>query len=123
MQNLSFIILYVDDVAASARFYEKLFGLKSEAGSDNFSSLALGNGLTVGLWRRDQARPTATSMPGAVELCFPVPDLAALEAAHAAVVEIGAAILQPTTEMDFGTTFTAADPDGHRLRVFHPNGA
>jgi hypothetical protein len=29
-------------------------------------------------------------------------------------------ILQPPTEMDFGRTFTAADPDGHRLRVFKP---
>jgi hypothetical protein len=25
---------------------------------------------------------------------------------------------QTPTEMDFGTTFVALDPDGHRLRVF-----
>ncbi|WP_374468302.1 hypothetical protein [Ferrovibrio sp.] len=31
-----------------------------------------------------------------------------------------AAILQPPTAMDFGYTFLAADPDGHRLRVFAP---
>jgi hypothetical protein len=24
------------------------------------------------------------------------------------------------TKMDFGTTFVALDPDGHRLRVFAP---
>ena len=27
------------------------------------------------------------------------------------------------TFMDFGYTFTAKDPDGHRLRVFAPGGA
>ncbi|HVW91717.1 MAG TPA: drug:proton antiporter, partial [Devosia sp.] len=30
-------------------------------------------------------------------------------------------MLQEPTEMDFGFTFTAADPDGHRLRVFAMN--
>ena len=32
----------------------------------------------------------------------------------------GAAILQEPVTMDFGRTFLAADPDGHRLRVFCP---
>jgi len=27
-------------------------------------------------------------------------------------------IAQPLTQMDFGYTFVALDPDGHRLRVF-----
>ena len=30
----------------------------------------------------------------------------------------GVKILQPPTDMDFGRTFVALDPDGHRLRVF-----
>jgi predicted enzyme related to lactoylglutathione lyase len=32
----------------------------------------------------------------------------------------GVAIAQKPVEMDFGYTFTALDPDGHRLRVFAP---
>ena len=32
--------------------------------------------------------------------------------------KLGLKILQEPTKMDFGYTFTAADPDGHRLRVF-----
>ena len=28
----------------------------------------------------------------------------------------------PPTDMDFGHTFVALDPDGHRLRVFSPAG-
>jgi predicted lactoylglutathione lyase len=31
---------------------------------------------------------------------------------------IGADVLQKPTQMDFGYTFTVADPDGHRLRAF-----
>jgi hypothetical protein len=30
----------------------------------------------------------------------------------------GVSIAQPPTEMDFGLTFVALDPDQHRLRVF-----
>jgi predicted enzyme related to lactoylglutathione lyase len=33
----------------------------------------------------------------------------------------GYAIAQKPVEMDFGCTFTALDPDGHRLRVLTPN--
>ena len=32
----------------------------------------------------------------------------------------GVTILQEPVTMDFGRTFLAADPDGHRLRVFCP---
>lgn len=32
----------------------------------------------------------------------------------------GLHVVQQPTDMDFGHTFVALDPDGHRLRVFHP---
>jgi len=32
----------------------------------------------------------------------------------------GLAIAQEPTKMNFGFTFTALDPDGHRLRVYAP---
>jgi hypothetical protein len=35
----------------------------------------------------------------------------------------GLNILQEPVQMDFGTTFVATDPDGHRLRVFVPAAA
>ena len=35
----------------------------------------------------------------------------------------GLTILQAPMQMDFGTTFVATDPDGHRLRVFVPAAA
>ena len=47
---------------------------------------------------------------------------AAVDATHADWKERGLPILQSPTEMDFGRTFVAGDPDGHRLRVFFPTG-
>jgi len=32
-------------------------------------------------------------------------------------------IIQEPVQMDFGYTFVATDPDGHRLRVFVPEAA
>lgn len=49
-----------------------------------------------------------------------VPDVEAVDAVWANWRQRGIAILQEPTDLDFGRTFTARDPDGHRLRVFHP---
>lgn len=46
-----------------------------------------------------------------------------VRALHAAWCARGLSILQAPVAMDFGLTFTAADPDGHRLRVFAPGTA
>jgi predicted enzyme related to lactoylglutathione lyase len=39
---------------------------------------------------------------------------------HAEWKRRGLTIVQAPTRLDFGTTFVAVDPDGHRLRVFAP---
>ena len=49
-----------------------------------------------------------------------VDNAAAVDTTHAAWRGRGLTILQLPTDMDFGRTFVAADPDGHRLRVFVP---
>ena len=48
---------------------------------------------------------------------------AAVEAAHVRWSAQGAPIAQSPTRMDFGYTFVALDPDGHRLRAFAPAAA
>ena len=50
----------------------------------------------------------------------PVADETAVRALHGARSARGVHILQPPMAMEFGVTFVAADPDGHRLRVFAP---
>lgn len=49
------------------------------------------------------------------------PSAQAVDATCAAWSGRGITILQQPTDLDFGRTFTAADPDGHRLRVFWPS--
>ncbi len=47
-------------------------------------------------------------------------DATARDATHAAWSGRGFKTLQKPVNMDFGRTFVALDPDGHRLRVFCP---
>lgn len=114
---LSLVILLVADPAASARFYRELFGVEPVEESPTFAMFALPSGIAVGLWSRRTVEPPMAGGPGASELCFIEEDA---DAVHAAWAARGVAVAQAPTDMDFGRTFVALDPDGHRLRVFRP---
>ena len=62
-------------------------------------------------------KPAATLTGGGGELGF-VPGSAEVEARYNQWRELGLPIEQTPTEMEFGYTFVARDPDGHRLRVY-----
>ena len=81
---------------------------------------ALDQGVMLGLWSRRTVEPAATPAGGG-ELGFPVGDDAAVDALHADWARRGMTIAQAPTKLDFGRTFVALDPDGHRLRVFAPS--
>jgi predicted enzyme related to lactoylglutathione lyase len=115
----NFVILYVRDAAASASFYAGLLGLAPAQASPTFAMFALDGGMMLGIWRADGVAPPATP-PGGAELAFTVGDDDTVRATHADWLARGLDVLQPPTEMDFGYSFTARDPDGHRLRVFAP---
>lgn len=115
----SMIILYVASAPASETFYSKLLGRAAIESSPGFAMFALENGMMLGLWTAAGVQPPA-SAPGGVEIGFPVKDDGALDALHAEWKAAGLKILQAPVLMDFGYTFTAADPDGHRLRAFRP---
>lgn len=117
---LDFVLLYVDSPAASAAFYADLLGREPVEASPTFAMFKAGNGLMLGLWSRHTVEPAATA-PGGGEIAFTVADEAAVRDLHADWSGRGLTILQPPTAMDFGHTFVAQDPDGHRLRVFAPN--
>ena len=80
---------------------------------------ALASGLMFGLWARHAVEPAATGAGGG-EIALTVGDEKTLHAMHADWAARGLPIAQPPTTMDFGRTFVALDPDGHRLRVFVP---
>jgi predicted enzyme related to lactoylglutathione lyase len=80
---------------------------------------ALDSGVVLGLWSRQGVAPAAGA-PGGSEIAFAAPDAQAVDARHGEWKRRGLAIAQEPTDMDFGRTFVALDPDGHRLRVFAP---
>ncbi len=119
MIDPKFVLLYVRQPSESAAFYAGLLGHEPVESSPTFAMFALSGGMMLGLWARHTVEPAASGQGGG-ELAFTVADAQAVEATHADWVRRGMPILQAPTQMDFGYTFVAADPDGHRLRVLAP---
>ena len=118
MPTLNYILLAVADPAASARFYTALLGREPVENSPTFVLYVLPNGIKLGLWIANEMVP-APKPAGGVEVCFSLTNDQALHTTFADW-QTKADILQHPTTMDFGLTFVAVDPDGHRLRVFSP---
>lgn len=121
MSDTNFVIFYVEKPEASAAFYSALLQRPPIDTSPTFALFKLDSGLMLGLWSRHAAEPAAAGRGGASELAFTVPDADTLNQRHVDWSLRGLPILQAPTNMDFGRTFVALDPDGHRLRVFAPS--
>ena len=117
MPDPTLVILYVDNPPASAAFYAQLLGRPPVEASPTFAMFATDTGPRLGLWSRHTVAPAATAPGGGSEIAFAVADV---DAVHADWHGRGLAILQAPPDMEFGRTFVATDPDGHRLRVFAP---
>jgi len=120
MTDPNFIILYVDNPPTSAAFYSNLLGHSPVESSPTFVMFALASGVMLGLWSRHTVEPAALVSGGGGELGFSVANIDAVRALYTDWSERGLTIAQQPTHMDFGYTFVALDPDGHRLRVFAP---
>ena len=123
MSDPSFVILYVDAPERSARFYADLLGAPVLESSPTFAMLPLRPGIMLGLWSRHTVEPPPgmsrdAACGGGAEIALTDSDV---DAVHTDWVRRGLTIIQPPTEMDFGRSFVAIDPDGHRLRVLAPN--
>ena len=111
MPDLSLVILYVDSPTASAAFYADLLGRAPAEQSPTFAMFPLPSASASAVV--PSHRRTCRGGPGrGAEIAFVAPDV---DAIHADWVERGLKIAQPPTELDFGRTFVALDPDGHRL--------
>ncbi len=118
MPDINYVLLYVDNPPASAAFYTGLLGRPPVDVSPTFALFAMTSGLMFGLWSKDGVEPKPAGNVGNSEIAIKVDDADAVRATHSDWVKRGLPIAQAPTEMDFGTTFVALDPDGHRLRVF-----
>jgi len=113
-------LAYVADPLKSADLYAKIFGMEAVDRAPTFSMFVLPNGNKVGFWLKGDVEPKATPA-GGIEIGFTEQSKEAVAARADTFRALGLTMLQEPTEMDFGFTFTAADPDGHRIRVFAPN--
>jgi catechol 2,3-dioxygenase-like lactoylglutathione lyase family enzyme len=120
MSDPSYIIFYVNSPTTSAAFYTDLLGRSPVEASPNFALFVLESGVKLGLWARHTVAPAASATGGGGELAFTEADADAVWQRHAEWHSRGLGIAQAPTAMDFGYTFVALDPDGHRLRVFAP---
>jgi len=114
-----FLILYVENPSASEAFYRDLLGRPAIESSPTFVMFAVREGLMLGLWIKDGVKPDAT-VPGGMEFAITVGSNDLVDEKHAELSGRGIAILQSPVHLDFGYTFVAVDPDGHRIRVFTP---
>ena len=120
MRDPNYCLLYVNDPAASANFYAGLLGRRPVDASPTFALFALESGIMLGLWSRHTAEPAVSVTGGGAELAFPVDSDADVDAVYTDWSARRLSIAQTPTRMDFGYTFVATDPDGHRMRVFSP---
>ncbi|MDR3437292.1 VOC family protein [Telmatospirillum sp.] len=118
MSDPNFLILYVDNPTASVTFYKNLLGRPPVEASETFAMFALASGVMLGLWSKHAVEPPAAAAGGGAEIAFSVDTDKTVDAIADDWKSDGIAILQPPVRMDFGYTFVAQDPDGHRLRVF-----
>ncbi|MGE6916180.1 VOC family protein [Achromobacter kerstersii] len=123
MSESNYVLFYVEKPQASAAFYSALLQRQPVENSPTFALFVLDSGLKLGLWSRYTVEPAAAGRGGASELAFSVADADAVNQRHREWSLRGLPILQAPTDMDFGRTFVALDPDGHRLRVFSPSPA
>lgn len=118
MTHPDFTIFYVDNPPASTGFYKDLLGVDPVEASPTFALFILETGMKLGLWSRHTVEPKAWMTGGGGEIAFRVENETRVDEIFAAWKARGIDMLQPPSTMDFGYTFTAVDPDHHRLRVY-----
>ena len=110
------VVLYVDNLAISSKFYQDLLGIKPEEASPTFHSFTLSNGMGLGLKAKHAVEPPVDKNGGG-ELAFTLDNNKKVDALFAGWQEKDINIALPPTIVPYGYTFVALDPDGNRLRV------
>ncbi|WPB58421.1 VOC family protein [Xylophilus sp. GOD-11R] len=111
-------ILYVSDLDRSTRFYAQLLQRSPVPFEPTFVMFFLESGARLGLVARETVEDSPAMTSQGFELDFPVGDNADVDRLHDEWAGLGAVIVRPPHDMPFAYNFLAADPDGHRLRVF-----
>lgn len=114
------ILFYVEDVARSQAFYTPLLGADPAFTSPDFALYATKDAPKFALWRRGDATPAASVTGGGGEINITAKSRSEVDDLYASWKKNGVAFLNdPVDAPKIGYTFVAADPDGHRIRVFY----
>ncbi|MCO6184957.1 VOC family protein [Rhizobium sp. L1K21] len=116
--NMDYSILYVADVGDSVAFYEKILGVKPVSASPGFAVFAMPSGNKLGLWLASDVKPPAPATVGGSEIGISVDTDEKVDMTASIWEKDGTTITQKPVTVPFGRTFTALDPDGHRVRVY-----
>jgi catechol 2,3-dioxygenase-like lactoylglutathione lyase family enzyme len=119
MRTLNYLLLAVRDPLESAELYTRLLGQEPAYKAPTFAFYVLPSGLQIGLWLEGDMQPRPLPA-GGFEVSFTEPDEAAVRSTYEEWKGLGLKIVQEPTELPFGFTFVAEDPDGHRLRPYAP---
>ena len=117
------IVLGVEDLARSKRFYGEGLGCKIEQDYPNFVSFNLGDGSSsLGLYERDAAAKEAgVSSKGSgfrgVSFHFIVPSPEAVDEVMATAGAAGAGIVKQAEAVQWGYFGYFSDPDGYLWKV------
>lgn len=120
--------LYVSSLPDAKRFWQQILGCDPVEDTPQWAAFPVVGGGYVGLWSRTEVSPpvSANPPPASVagqsgEIAFALSGQAQLDALFKAVSEQGVPVAQPPVQLDFGKTFVVLDPDGTRVRFYHPS--
>ncbi|WP_026317746.1 VOC family protein [Algicola sagamiensis] len=115
MLKVDSLVLYVKDIDESYTFYSRVFEEEGRYLSPTFVAFPLD--IPVALKQIDTASSKPDTSGGGTELSFKVNETSALMRIYEQWKSKGVSFLQEPTELCFGDTFVAIDPDFHRIRV------
>ncbi|HEY1348827.1 MAG TPA: VOC family protein [Ktedonobacteraceae bacterium] len=116
--KIGLLSLFVRDVAQSTKFYTDVLGfrLQAEFSDEEFAMGMLADGPAIALRSFKQLPAGTPPAPGGVEINFEVEDI---QSAWQDWKARNVAGLTEITDMGAGLNFSARDPDGHALNVYH----
>ncbi|MFP5390154.1 MAG: VOC family protein [Gammaproteobacteria bacterium] len=121
-QRMHLVLLGVDNVARSTRFFEKLGWTRSPTGNEGFAKFDMG-GYAIALINRDDLAKDAlepTSAKGGfagIALIHLARTPEEVPAILARAAEAGGTIVKPATRTHWGIAGYFKDPDGHLFEV------
>jgi predicted lactoylglutathione lyase len=125
-QRMHLILLGVDNVARSTRFFEKLGWNKSPSGNEGFVKFDLGGYAICLINRADLAKDALEPTPhksgfGGIALIHLARTPEEVPRILARAREAGGTIVKPATRTHWGVAGYFKDPDGHLFEVDYEN--